>query len=147
MTRPKIHGGRHYILRGHRISPGYAEGETIVTKFPLSFHGISMERETGTVRWKGHELEGMSVKDKVVVMETGRGSTGGSWALYSLKTVYGTAPKAILCIKADPITSAAAILAEIPMIDKLDQNPFEVIGTGDYVKVDATNGIVEVYKA
>lgn len=138
---------RVHILRGHTVSPGYAEGTALVTRLPLSFHGVSMERETGIVRWKGHELEGKSVKDMIVVMDTGRGSTGGSWALYSLKTVYGTAPKGIVCRKADPITTAPAILAGIPMVDKLDQDPCEVIRTGDYVKVDATRGIVEILKA
>jgi len=32
------------------------------------------------------------------------------------------------------------------MVHKLDQNPLEVIKTGDYIKMDATEGIVEVIK-
>ena len=40
----------------------------------------------------------------------------------------------------------ASILSNIPTVDGLDQNPCEVIETGDWVKVDAENGIVEVTK-
>jgi hypothetical protein len=32
------------------------------------------------------------------------------------------------------------------MVHRLDQNPLEVIKTGDYIKMDATAGIVEVSK-
>jgi len=32
----------------------------------------------------------------------------------------------------------------IPAITGLDQDPLEVIKTGDWVKVDADNGVVEV---
>lgn len=39
-----------------------------------------------------------------------------------------------------------AITHDIPMVHKLDQNPLEVIKTGDYIKMDATEGIVEVIK-
>jgi predicted aconitase with swiveling domain len=32
----------------------------------------------------------------------------------------------------------------IPVVDRLDQNPLEVIKTGDYVRVDGHQGLVEV---
>jgi hypothetical protein len=31
-------------------------------------------------------------------------------------------------------------------VDRLDQNPLEVIATGDYVKIDGDQGIAEVIK-
>ena len=52
----------------------------------------------------------------------------------------------MICVKAEPIIALAAITADIPMVDRLDKNPLEVIETGDYVKVDATKGVVEVTK-
>ena len=63
-----------------------------------------------------------------------------SW--YAMKE--GNNPAAVICLKAEAILASAAITAGIPMVDKLDQNPLEVIKTGDYVKVDATAGIVEI---
>jgi hypothetical protein len=34
----------------------------------------------------------------------------------------------------------------VPAVTDLDKDPTEVISTGDWVKVDADNGIVEVTK-
>jgi predicted aconitase with swiveling domain len=79
----------------------------------------------------------------VLVTPTGKGSSMGpviSW--YAMKE--GNNPAAVICLKAEAILASAAITAGIPMVDKLDKNPLEVIKTGDYVKVDATAGIVEI---
>jgi len=37
-------------------------------------------------------------------------------------------------------------MGAIPVIDSLERNPFEAISNGDFVKVDAVNGTVEVFK-
>ena len=49
-------------------------------------------------------------------------------------------------IKTHPVFGYASIVLDLPTVDGLDQNPLEVIETGDWVKVDAENGIVEVTK-
>jgi len=53
-------------------------------------------------------------------------------------------PTAIVCVEAESIIASIAITSNIPMVDKLDKNPLDVIKSGDYVKVDATAGIVEI---
>jgi hypothetical protein len=40
--------------------------------------------------------------------------------------------------------AAGAALGNIPLVDRLDQNPLEVIRTGDWVRIDADKGIVAV---
>jgi predicted aconitase with swiveling domain len=85
------------------------------------------------------------LKGKVLVTITGKGSSMGpiiSW--YSMKE--GNNPAAIICLYAEAILASAAITASIPMVDKLDKNPFEYIRSGDYIKVDATNGVVEIMR-
>ena len=47
-------------------------------------------------------------------------------------------------MRADPVVALGAIVSNIPMVDKLDSNPLELIKTGDYVKLDADRGIVKV---
>ena len=37
-----------------------------------------------------------------------------------------------------------AVVTRVPAVTDLDQDPLEIIKTGDWVKVDGTNGIVEV---
>lgn len=130
------------ILKGHTISPGKGEGEAIVTNTPFSFLG-ELDPETGKVPSKTHELYGQTLAGKVFVFPTGKGSsTAPMVAWYAMKK--GNLPSAMICVEAEPIVAAAAITTNIPMVDKLNKDPLLVIKTGDYVKVDATKGIIEV---
>ena len=98
---------------------------------------------TGKIASPFHEQFGQSIKNKVLVIPTGKGSSMGpiiGW--YAMKA--GNNPAAIVCIEAEPIIASVAITVNIPMVHKLDKNPLEVIKSGDYVKVDATAGIVEI---
>ncbi len=47
-------------------------------------------------------------------------------------------------MESEPILSGAVIITKIPTVDRPEKNVFELIKTGDYVKVDATAGIIEV---
>lgn len=130
------------ILRGHTVCPGKAEGQAVVTGTPFSFLG-ELDPSTGKILSPSHELFGQSIADKIFVFPTGKGSSAGpliSWA--AMKA--GNNPKAMICVRAEPIVAAAAITASIPMVDRLDKNPLEVIETGDYVKIDANEGVVEI---
>lgn len=129
-------------LKAHIVSRGKAECDALVTSQPISFLG-SIDTRTGTVVEKGHELEGKSVKGKVLVFPGGKGSTVGSYAIYQLKK-NNAAPCAMINIKAEPIVAAGAIISEIPLVDRLEKNPLSIIKTGDKVLVDAINGSVEI---
>lgn len=130
------------ILKGHRVSRGKAQGEALVSQSPVSFLG-GVDPETGLVAEKGHEIEGKNVSGKVLIFPVGKGSTAGSYQLYEL-AYCKNAPKAIINLRADPIVTIGAIISNIPMVDQLDRNPLEVIKTGDFVEVDADQGIVRV---
>ncbi|MEK6672897.1 MAG: aconitase X [Nitrospirota bacterium] len=134
------------ILKGRGVSPGYGEGGALVAKSPIAISGVGIEVETGTFRWKGHELNDISMKDKILIMPTGLGYSGGDWALYAMKSIYGTSPKAIACMKVDLFTASGAILSDIPLVDRLEKNICEVAETGDYIRVDGLKGIVEIIK-
>lgn len=84
----------------------------------------------------------MTVKGKVLCFPHGRGSTVGSYVLYSLAKK-GLGPKAIVNEAADPVVVAGAIIAEIPMVDGVD---ISLIRTGDEVEVDGGAGTVTVLR-
>jgi len=132
------------MLKGRCISRGRAEGEAIATKDPILFNW-GIDPQSGIVLEKGHELEGQSVKGKILVFPHGKGSTGGSWVIYQMGMLR-TGPKGMLCVKSEIITTVGAILANIPLVDKCERNPLEIIETGDYVEVNANEGIVRVAK-
>ncbi len=132
------------MLKGRSISKGYAEGEALLCHEPIGFN-FGMDVETGTVIEFNHELENKSIKDKILIFPNGKGSTGGSYVVYQLAKGK-TAPKAIINLTTETIIAVGAIMGGIPVVDSLDQNPLDVISDGDFVKVDAVNGIVEVIK-
>lgn len=126
-------------MKGRMISPGKAEGEAIVSKSPIGFYG-GIDPKTGIVIEKGHELEGKSVKDKILVFPQGKGSTVGSYVIYGLKK-NGVAPAAIVNQETETIVATGVILAGIPCVDKID---ISEIKTGDKLKVDADEASVEI---
>ncbi|MBN1850025.1 MAG: DUF126 domain-containing protein [Deltaproteobacteria bacterium] len=130
------------MIKGHTINPGYYEGEAIVIRTPFSFVG-ELDPVTGKIPSPSHELFGRSIAGKVLVCPTGKGSSGAPMTAWKAVKA-GTGPGAIVCIMAEPIIASAAITADIPMMDRIETELFEKIKTGDYLKVDATKGIIEI---
>jgi predicted aconitase with swiveling domain len=118
-------------LKGRIISKGVAEGEALVTTMPISFYG-GVDPNTGAVIEKGHELNGISVKGKILVFPQGKGSTVGSYTLYRLKK-NGVAPAGMINKECETIIAVGAIISEIPTIDKID---ITKIKTGNKVRID-----------
>lgn len=131
-------------IRGRSIYKGIAEGEVIISHEPISFYG-GVDPNTGIIIEKGHELEGKCIKDKILIFPYGKGSTVGSYVLYRMKK-NNTAPKAIINKECETIIAVGAIIAEIPTMDKLntDKDIFEIFQNGQIIKVNATEGKVEV---
>jgi len=124
-------------LSGRVIYKGKSEGEALSTTQPISFYG-GVDPNTGEVIEKGHELQGKSVKDKILVFPQGKGSTVGSYTLYRLKK-NGVAPAGIINRECETIIAVGVIISEIPCVDKVDINR---IKTGKIVRID--NGVVTV---
>lgn len=126
-------------LEGRKIYKGTAEAEAIVTKEGISFYG-GVDPDTGMVVEVGHELEGQSIKGKVLVFPTGKGSTVGSYTMYRMKK-NNTAPVAIINREIDTIVAVGCIISEIPCVDKID---ISNIKTGQIISVNGSKGIVEM---
>ncbi len=135
------------VLRGEGLrglKNPRVEGEALVTQMPISFLGF-IDPNTGKVIQKGHELEGKSIKGKILVFSTGIGSTVGSYVLINLAN-RGLAPKAIIQRASDTVTLVGAVIGEIPLVHRLEKDPLTVIEDGDRVIVDSEKGIVEIEK-
>lgn len=130
------------ILHGRSVVEGCAEGYAIVSKHDcISFMG-STNPKTGYIIERGHELEGVCMKGKILCFPSSKGSTGGSYMLYDA-VKNGVGPAAIINIEAESIVVIGAIVSDLPMVDQID---ISQIDTGDYVKVDAVSGTVTVIK-
>ena len=135
---------RKIILHGRKVVGGYAEGKALVTKNMIAGWG-AVDPITGTIIERRHELRGQSLKGRVFVFPSAKGASGFSLT-YHIARLAGTAPKALIIKNINSLAALAAVVMHTPTVTDLDKNPVEIIATGDYVKVDADKGIIEVTK-
>jgi len=138
MKNPEI------VLKGHKIISGYGEGEALVSHDPICFY--LTDPQTGVVREKNHELAGKNVADKVLVFPSGKASSVVQIdGLFKL-AMHDVGPRAMIVKDVETVLIVSAFIAKVPLIDRLEKDPFEVIHNGDFVKVDAEKGLVTVTK-
>ena len=128
----------HILARS--ISRGVGTGELLVSPAPISFLS-GVDPETGIIVEKGHPLFGKCIANKVLAFPFGKGSTVGSYVLYALSR-NGHAPAAIINEEAEPIIVTGAIIAKIPMIDRISV-PLGHLKDGVRVTVDGDRGELE----
>ena len=129
------------MINCRSISKGKTTGELLVSNKTISFLG-GVNPETGEVMDPNHDLKGQSIKDKILFIPGGKGSTVGSYVIYQMKK-NNTAPKAIICLKAEPIIATGAIMSNIPMVDSLSST--EELKTGLNVEVDCDNNQIKIF--
>ena len=135
---------REIVIKCRCASGGRAEGEAIVSTDMIAFGGTPVLK-TGIVGEPNHCLKGKSIAGKILIYPTGKGSTNDPYSCYFLKK-YGNAPMAIINRVANPTTVVAAILSKIPMVYSCDCDPLAVIATGDWVEINADEGVIKVRK-
>jgi len=58
--------------------------------------------------------------------------------------INGVAPRAFINSDLDALAVLSCVACKFPMVAEPEEDVFSIIKTGDWVKVDATNGIIEV---
>lgn len=131
-------------LKCHKIIGGYGEGEALVSREPICFY--LTDPKTGIVRERTHELAGKSLANKVLVFPSGKASSvvqiDGLFKLAS----NNVAPKAMIVKDVETVLIVSAFLVKVPLVDRLEKDPFEIVHTRDFVKVDAEKGRVIIKK-
>jgi len=129
-------------LKCHKIIGGYGEGEALVSHEPICFY--LTDPKTGIVREKTHELAGKNISNKVLVFPSGKASSvvqiDGLFKLAS----HNLAPKAMIVKDVETVLIVSAFIAKVPLVNRLEKDPFKAINTGDLVRVDANKGTVVV---
>lgn len=130
------------IINCRKISKGITSGEVIMTRDSLSFLG-GVNPDTGEIIDSKHELFGKNIKNKVLVIPSGKGSTVGSYVLYQMAK-NSTAPSAVIAIEGEPIIATGAIMAGIPMVDHPEVDIFDLLHDGQIVEVNADEGYLKI---
>jgi predicted aconitase with swiveling domain len=132
------------VLHGRKIVGGSVQGEALVTSQTISGWG-GIDPKTGTIIELRHELRGKSFKDKILVFPGAKGSSGWS-AFFHMARLNGVAPKGFLFNKMSTKIALGLVVTHSPALTDFDRDPLGVIETGDWVEMDADQGIVKITK-
>jgi len=93
---------------------GKVDGIVLKSENPINLLG-TVDKKTGIISDKNHDLYQKSMKDTILVFPSGVGSSVGAYTIYSIKS-NDTAPLAMICTKADLTVATGCALANIPVI-------------------------------
>lgn len=126
------------------IARGVVEGEALVSEDQILFYHA--DPATGIVTEHGHCLEGVSVRDKILVFPGGKGSSVVQMdGLYKLEKNHA-APLGFIVREPDTVLVSTAIIMEVPMVDRVEEGFYAAVRTGDRIRIDTVNETVEVLK-
>ena len=136
---------KQIVIHCRKVYPGHVSGTALVSHQGVSTWG-SLDERTGVVTARGHVLFGKSLKDAILVFPFGKGSSGWGRNFQNLGH-FKAAPKAMLIGLVDTRTALGAVTAQVPSVTDFDIDPLSIIEDGDFVDVNADEGIVTVTKA
>jgi len=126
----------------HKISEGVAEAPILISNEDVNFYLLNPE--DGVMIEKSHDISGSSIAHKIFAFQGGKGSSVvQADGLYQLQ-LKGNEPKAMIVKYPDTVLVSSAIIMEVPMVDQVEEEFYKVVKNGDWVKVDADNGYVEI---
>ncbi|MEY4531045.1 MAG: hypothetical protein RLZZ156_1766 [Deinococcota bacterium] len=132
-------------INAKSLVAGTAQG-TVLKLEPLSFWG-GFDSQTGCVTEPSHPQYSICLSQKIVVMESGRGSSSSSSVLAEAIRL-GTAPAAFLLLEVDTILATGALVAaelyqiECPIL-VLTQQEWSSLETGMQARVESDTIFVE----
>jgi len=103
---------------------GKVSGTVLKSKNSINFLG-TVDKKTGIISDKNHDLYDKSLKNSILVFPSGVGSSVGAYTIYSIKS-NNVAPIAMICQKADLTVATGCALANIPLIIISDEEFFSL---------------------
>ena len=134
---------RKKILQGRGAQGGVAEGPALISKRTITGWG-GIDIHTGMVVEPGHPLEGMSIKDSILILDGSKGSNGWSIFFHSAQ-VAGCGPAGLVFPRLDSRTAVTAAVLNVPLVTDLKEDVFSLIRVGDRIRIDGHKGIIEIY--
>lgn len=118
------------------------EGEALVAHDNFSAR-YDLDRIKGTFSRPGHKLFGQSYVGKILILNIAKGGVATAWMLREMRD-RDMGPKALILNAANPIMAQGAAFANLPLIDRFDEDITSVIRTGERVAVDPANAQLKV---
>ena len=138
------HGQQVKAFSCHKIGKGKAEGEALISNDDINFYLV--EPKTGKVIERNHDLKGKCVTGKVLIFPSGKGSSVvQADGMYQL-AMQDTQPSALVIQYPDTVLVASSIIMEMPMVNRLADEFYQFVEDGDYLELDADEGVIRVTK-
>ena len=132
------------VIRVNRAFGPVVEGEAVVSSEGFSPR-YDLDRWSGVITKRGHKLEGVNIRDKILFFPTAKGGIAAGWAFYDIKAK-GIAPKAFVFGVTNPVMVQGAVFANITITEGWSRAPEEVFRTGDVVRVDPVAKTIELLR-
>ncbi|MDJ0781800.1 MAG: DUF126 domain-containing protein [Desulfosarcinaceae bacterium] len=132
---------RPRIIRGRGALGGIAEGPAMISRQTITGWG-GIDIRTGIVVEPGHPLEGLSIKESVLILDGSKGSNGWSIFFHAAQ-VSGCGPAALVFPKLDSRTAVTAAVLNVPTVTDLSADIFALVKPGDRLRVDGRAGTIE----
>ncbi len=129
-------------LRCHKGIGPAVTGTALVAKDNFSAR-YDLDRKAGTFSRPSHALAGQSYHGRILVLDQAKGGVATAWMLHEMK-VRGVVPLALVFNRVNPILAQGAALAGMTMVDRFDGDVTDLIRTGDMLRIDPAEGVVEI---
>lgn len=124
-------------IRLKRAFGPVVEGEALVSSEGFSPR-YDLDRWSGLISRPGHALEGHNIRDRILITPSAKGGIAAGWAFYDIRAK-GIAPKAFVFGVTNPVMVQGAVFAGITITEGWSSSPYDIIRTGDWVRVDPGN--------
>jgi predicted aconitase with swiveling domain len=130
------------LLRCHKgIGPAVL-GSALVAADNFSAR-YDLDRARGVFSRPGHKLAGESYVDRVLVLDNAKGGVATAWMLHEMaaRTIV---PRGLIFNRVNPILAQGAAFANVALVDRFDGDVTQLFRTGDELRVDPAEGLVEI---
>lgn len=118
------------------------EGDALVAHDNFSAR-YDLDRIKGIFSRPQHKLFGQSYVGRVLILNIAKGGVATAWMLRDMVD-RGMAPAALILNAANPIMAQGAAFANLPLIDRFEEDITSAIKTGERVTVDPSTATVRV---
>ena len=130
------------VIRGHiGIGPA-VEGIALVASDNFSTR-YDLDRDRGIVSRPSHKLYGENYVGRILVLNAAKGGVASAWMLREMMQKE-KAPLGLLLNDANPVMAQGAAFAQLPLIDRFENDITAAIKSGDRIAVVPAQGLVRI---
>ena len=127
----------------HRGIGPIVSGHAMVTNDDFSAR-YDLDRIQGVFSRPQHELYGQIFIDKILVFNNAKGGVATAWMLKDMMS-RGVSPRALLCIRVNPIIAQGAAFADMAICDRFEKGDVtKLIKDGAHLTVYPDRGLVKI---